>query len=99
MLIAHPYLPGERLNARKMAGVLLGVVGRRRHLLEPVGRGGRMALAGSAAVVVGAACVAWANVLVKARGAKLDPAVLAAGRWSAGSCRSRASGSRSRATR
>src|SRR5215204_4555871 len=25
MLLAHPYLPGERLNARKLAGVLLGV--------------------------------------------------------------------------
>ena len=27
MLIAHAYLPGERLNARKMAGVLLGIFG------------------------------------------------------------------------
>ena len=40
---------------------------------------GPRALAGCAALVVGSACAAHANVLVKARGAKLDPAILAGG--------------------
>ena len=40
---------------------------------------GSRALAGSAAIVVGAACAAAANVLVKKHGAKLDPAVIAGG--------------------
>jgi drug/metabolite transporter (DMT)-like permease len=84
MLIAHAYLPGERLDARKMAGVLLGVGGVGVIFSNQLGYEGTRALAGSAAVVAGAACVAWANVLVKARGAKLDPAVLAAGQMICG---------------
>jgi len=40
---------------------------------------GPRALAGCAALVVGSACAAYANVLVKARGAKLEPAILAGG--------------------
>jgi drug/metabolite transporter (DMT)-like permease len=84
MLIAHAYLPGERLDARKMAGVLLGVVGVGVIFSNQLGSEGTRALAGSAAVVVGAACVAWANVLVKARGTRLDPAVLAAGQMVCG---------------
>src|SRR5215212_5724530 len=78
MLIAHLYLPGERLDARKMAGVLLGILGVGVVFSNQLGSEGPMALAGSAGIVMGAACAAWANVLVKAKGAKLDPAVLAA---------------------
>lgn len=40
---------------------------------------GPRALAGCAALVVGSACAAYANVLVKARGANLNPAILAGG--------------------
>lgn len=40
---------------------------------------GTRALAGCAALVFGSACAAYANVLVKARGSKLDPAILAGG--------------------
>ncbi|HEV7890375.1 MAG TPA: EamA family transporter [Pyrinomonadaceae bacterium] len=84
MLIAHAYLPGERLDARKMAGVLLGVVGVGVIFSNQLGAEGTHALAGSVAIVVGAACVAWANVLVKAKGSKLDPAVLAMGQMVCG---------------
>src|SRR3712207_2397079 len=84
MLIAHAYLPGERLDARKMSGVLLGVSGVGVIFSNQLGAEGTRALAGSAAIVVGAASVAWANVLVKARGAKLDPAVLALGQMVCG---------------
>ena len=84
MLLAHPYLPGERLNARKLAGALLGVAGVGVIFSHQLGAEGSMALWGSAAVVAGAGFVAWANVLVKARGAKLDASVLSAGQMACG---------------
>src|SRR2546421_4533352 len=84
LLIAHVHLPGERLTAWKMAGALLGVVGVGVIFSNQMGAEGGMAAWGSAAVVVGAACVAYANVLVKARGAHLDPAVLASGQMACG---------------
>jgi drug/metabolite transporter (DMT)-like permease len=84
MLLAHPYLPGERLNARKLAGALLGVAGVGVIFSHQLGTEGSMALWGSAAVVAGAAFVAWANVLVKARGARLDASVLSAGQMACG---------------
>ena len=43
-----------------------------------------MALWGSAAVLSGAVCVAWSNVLVKARGGHLAPSALAAGQMLCG---------------
>jgi drug/metabolite transporter (DMT)-like permease len=84
MLIAHAYLPGERLNAWKMAGVLLGFVGVGVIFSNQIGAEGGRALWGSAAVVAGAVCVAYANVLVKARGVRMEPAVLAAGQMACG---------------
>ncbi|HWS87297.1 MAG TPA: EamA family transporter [Pyrinomonadaceae bacterium] len=84
MLWAHPYLPGERLNARKLAGALLGVGGVGVIFSHQLGAEGSMALWGSAAVVAGAAFVAWANVLVKAKGLKLDASVLSAGQMACG---------------
>jgi drug/metabolite transporter (DMT)-like permease len=84
MLFAHAYLPGERLNAWKMAGALLGVVGVGVIFSNQIETEGGRALWGSAAVVGGAVCVAYANVLVKARGARIDPATLAAGQMACG---------------
>jgi len=84
MLIAHAYLPGERLNARKLAGALLGVAGVGVIFSNQLASEGRLALWGSAAIVVGALSVAWANVLVKAKGKALDPSVLAAGQMACG---------------
>jgi drug/metabolite transporter (DMT)-like permease len=84
MLFAHAYLPGERLNAWKMAGALLGVVGVGVIFSNQIGAEGGRALWGSAAVVAGAVFVAYANVLVKARGLRLEPSVLAAGQMACG---------------
>ena len=84
MLLAHPYLPGERLNARKLAGALLGVVGVGVIFSHQLGAEGSMALWGSAAVVAGAVFAAWSNVLVKARGTRLDASVLSAGQMACG---------------
>jgi drug/metabolite transporter (DMT)-like permease len=84
MLIAHPYLPGERLTAWRMAGALLGVAGVGLIFSNQLDTSGGMALWGSAAIVAGAVCVAYSNVLVKARAQHLDPAVLAAGQMVCG---------------
>ena len=84
MLVAHAYLPGERLTAWKLGGALLGVAGVGLIFSNQLAAEGGMALWGSAAVVAGAACVAYANVLVKARGARVEPATLAAGQMLCG---------------
>src|SRR5947209_11994003 len=84
MLFAHLYLPGERLSALKMAGVLSGVVGVGVIFSNQMSIGGVMVAWGCAAIVVGAVCVAYSNVLVKARGTKFDPSVLAAGQMACG---------------
>ena len=84
MLIAHAYLPGERLTAWKLGGAILGVVGVGVIFSNQLAAEGGMALWGSAAIVVGAAFVAYANVLVKARGAGIEPATLAAGQMLCG---------------
>ena len=84
MLLAHAYLPGERLTAWKFAGALLGVAGVGVIFSNQLAAEGSMALWGSAAIVAGAACAAYANVLVKARGAGLEPATLAAGQMLCG---------------
>jgi len=84
LLIAHLHLPGERLTWGKMAGVLLGVAGVGIVFSNQLEVAGPMALWGSAAIVGGAVFVAYANVLVKARGGHLDPALLAAGQMGCG---------------
>src|SRR5688572_28185099 len=79
LVIAHFYLPGEQLSAAKILGVVMGVAGVGVIFSNQLSVAGPRALAGCAALIVGSACAAYANVLVKARGAKLDPAILAGG--------------------
>ena len=79
LVIAHFYLPGERITWAKLFGVALGVIGVAVVFSNQLAIAGGKALAGSVAVVVGSGVVAYSNVLVKARGQKLDPAILAAG--------------------
>jgi drug/metabolite transporter (DMT)-like permease len=79
LVIAHFYLPGERMTWAKLFGVVLGVVGVTVVFSNQLNIAGSRALAGSVAVVFGSAIVAYSNVLVKARGKHLDPAILAAG--------------------
>jgi len=79
LIIAHFYLPGEQMTAAKIFGVMMGVAGVGVIFSNQLSVAGSRALAGCAALVVGSACAAYANVLVKARGAKLDPAILAGG--------------------
>lgn len=79
LIIAHFYLPGERMTLPKIAGVLLGVIGVGVVFSNQLQVSGPQALWGSAALVLSAFCAAYANVLVKAYGLNLQPSVLAAG--------------------
>jgi len=79
LIIAHYYLPRERMTLLRMAGVLLGVVGVGVIFSNQLAVSGPRALWGSAALVLSAFCAAYANVLVKAYGLNLQPSVLAAG--------------------
>jgi len=63
----------------KIFGVAMGVAGVGVIFSNQLSVAGPRALAGCAALVVGSACAAYANVLVKARGANLNPAILAGG--------------------
>lgn len=84
MIFAHHYLPGERITVPKALGVLIGLAGvavifsNRTHSSEA------LAPWGCAAIVLGAASVAYANVLIKARGGHLDPMTMAAGQMLCG---------------
>lgn len=84
LVIAHYYLPGERITPMKICGVVLGVVGVGVIFSNQMRVEGSRALWGSAGIVVGALGVAYANVLVKARGAHIEPATLAAGQLGCG---------------
>jgi drug/metabolite transporter (DMT)-like permease len=79
LVIAHLYLPGERMTPARVFGVVTGVAGVGVIFSNQLSVAGPRALAGCAALVIGSACAAYANVLVKARGAKLNPAILAGG--------------------
>lgn len=79
LVIAHFYLPGEQMTPAKIFGVVMGVAGVGVIFSNQLSVAGPRALAGCAALVIGSACAAYANVLVKARGAKLNPAILAGG--------------------
>ena len=79
LVFAHFYLPGERMTPAKIFGIVMGVAGVGVVFSNQLSVAGPRALAGCAALVVGSACAAAANVLVKKDGAKLDPAILAGG--------------------
>jgi drug/metabolite transporter (DMT)-like permease len=79
LVIAHFYLPSERMTPAKIFGVILGVAGVGVIFSNQLSVAGREALAGSVALVLSSIFVAYSNVLVKARGSALDPAILAAG--------------------
>jgi drug/metabolite transporter (DMT)-like permease len=79
LIIAHFYLPGERMTLPRIAGVLLGVLGVGVIFSNQLQVSGPRALWGSAALVGSAFCAAYANVLVKTYGLNLQPTMLAGG--------------------
>jgi drug/metabolite transporter (DMT)-like permease len=79
LVFAHFHLPGERLTWSRMGGVILGVCGVGVVFSNQLAIAGRQAVAGCAGLIFGSMCAAYANVLVKAYGKHLDPAILSAG--------------------
>ena len=79
LVFAHFHLPTERLSSARSGGVVLGVCGVGVVFSNQLAVAGTMALAGCVALILSAMFAAYSNVLVKAYGKKLDPAVLAAG--------------------
>jgi drug/metabolite transporter (DMT)-like permease len=79
LVFAHLHLPGERLSWARMGGVILGIFGVAVVFSNQLAVAGKQALAGCVAVLISSIVVAYSNVLVKAYGTKLNPAVLAAG--------------------
>jgi drug/metabolite transporter (DMT)-like permease len=84
LVIAHFYLPHERLTTARVVGVLLGVCGVAVIFSDRLSIAGSMALLGSMALVLSAFFGSYGNVLVKAYGGKIDPQVLAAGQMVCG---------------
>jgi drug/metabolite transporter (DMT)-like permease len=79
LVIAHIYLPYERITPIKLLGVFIGIVGVAIVFSDRLRIAGPMALFGSIALVLSAFFGAYGNVLVKAYGQMIDPQVLAAG--------------------
>lgn len=79
LVFAHIHLPGERLSWAKIGGVVLGVCGVAVVFSNQLAVSGTMALAGCVALILSAMFAAYSNVLVKAYGKNMDPAILAAG--------------------
>lgn len=79
LVFAHFHLPGERLSWARIGGVVLGVCGVAVVFSNQLAIAGTKALAGCVALILSAIFAAYSNVLVKAYGKKLDPAVLSAG--------------------
>jgi drug/metabolite transporter (DMT)-like permease len=78
LVIAHFYLPQERMTPGRIAGVVLGVFGVGVVFSNQLSVAGGRAFAGSVAMVLSSFFVAYSNVLIKARATKLDPAIIAA---------------------
>src|SRR3989440_2533580 len=79
LVIAHLYLPYERITGAEVIGVLFGVLGIVIIFSNQLTIAGHMALLGSVALVASAFFGSYSNVLVKAYGTQIDPQVLAAG--------------------
>ncbi len=78
LLFAHGRLAGENLTARRLTGTLLGLAGVAAIFSHQFEAAGPKAFWGSLGIVLGAASVAFSNVLVKARGFHLPAASMAA---------------------
>lgn len=79
LVIAHFYLPGERMTTARVLGIVLGVIGVGVVFSNQLDVAGPTALAGCAALIVSSGGAAYSNVLVKTYGKNLDPAILAGG--------------------
>lgn len=77
LIIAHLYLPAEPMKPIKLFGTVMGIIGVGVIFSNQLSVSGPRALAGSVALVLSSICVAYANVLVKAKARHFDPTLLA----------------------
>jgi drug/metabolite transporter (DMT)-like permease len=78
MLFAHLMLPDEPLQVPKLLGALLAVGGVAMICERLLGFNGLMAFWGGLGIILGAASAAFSNVVLKACGIQLAPAMIAA---------------------
>jgi drug/metabolite transporter (DMT)-like permease len=78
LVFAHLLLPDERMTARKVIGLLLGIGGIAIIFWDQLHFGGR-AFAGSLTVTLGALCVAFAYVMVRRTIRDLHPSIITSG--------------------
>ncbi len=83
-LLAHHYLPNERITLAKLIGVALGIAGVCFIFADQTSVAGTAALWGSAAIVLSSLCVAYCNVQIKLHCGHLDTPVLVAGQMGFG---------------
>lgn len=74
--LAWIFLSDEKITARKMIAVFLGIVGVAIIFIDQLRIESVMAFAGCVAIVVGAYAAAQASILVKAKATGIDPATL-----------------------
>ncbi|MBS1789584.1 MAG: EamA family transporter [Acidobacteria bacterium] len=84
LVMAHFFLPNERITAAKLVGVALGFVGVAVIFADQMNIAGPSALWGCAAIIVSAFVVAYANVLVKLRSGHLQITSMVAGQMTFG---------------
>jgi drug/metabolite transporter (DMT)-like permease len=78
MLLAHWLLPAEPLSRRKLLGALVAFAGVVVIFQHQVAVRGVMALLASVAIVLAAACTAYADIVVKRDGAHIEPITMTA---------------------
>lgn len=78
LVIAHVALPGEPMRAGGVVGVVVGIVGVAVIFSDQLAAESSLVVWGSLGFLAGSACMAGAQVAVKARGTHLDPMTLAA---------------------
>ena len=84
IIFAQFLLTNEKPTVRKLAAIVLGLLGVTAIFYEQLQLSGWLALIGSAALVLSAASAAYANVLVKSHAAEIHPASLLAGQMLVG---------------
>ncbi|MGE0882529.1 MAG: DMT family transporter [Blastocatellales bacterium] len=84
LILAHHYLPSERITPAKLAGITLGIIGVAVIFADQMTVAGTSAMWGSAAIVLSSLCVAYSNVQVKLHCGHLETPVLVAGQMAFG---------------
>lgn len=76
LVIAHFHLHDEKMTATKVSGTIIGIGGVAVVLSNQLQATGELAFWASVGIVASAAAAAYADVLIKARGGHLDPALM-----------------------